>query len=47
MAKQTLEELQARHQDLLKLEESIRELHEMFMDLAMIIESQVKINNLF
>jgi t-SNARE complex subunit (syntaxin) len=42
IAKQTLEEILARHKDILKLEASIRELHEMFMDMAMLVESQVR-----
>ena len=40
-AKRTLEDIEARHADLLKLETSIKELHDMFMDMAMLVESQV------
>ena len=40
-AKQTLAEIEARHNDIMKLETSIRELHDMFMDMAMLVESQV------
>jgi t-SNARE complex subunit (syntaxin) len=40
-AKQTLADIEARHNDILKLEASIRELHDMFMDMAMLVESQV------
>lgn len=40
-AKQTLADIEARHADILKLESSIRELHDMFMDMAMLVESQV------
>ena len=40
-AKQTLADIEARHQDIVKLETSIRELHDMFMDMAMLVESQV------
>ncbi|XP_077533964.1 syntaxin-like isoform X1 [Haemaphysalis longicornis] len=39
-AKQTLAEIEARHHDIIKLEKSIRELHDMFMDMAMLVESQ-------
>lgn len=44
-AKQTLADIEARHADIIKLENSIRELHDMFMDMAMLVESQV--NNFF
>lgn len=40
-AKQTLADIEARHADIIKLENSIRELHDMFMDMAMLVESQV------
>ncbi|XP_077509963.1 syntaxin-like isoform X1 [Amblyomma americanum] len=39
-ARQTLAEIEARHHDIIKLEKSIRELHDMFMDMAMLVESQ-------
>lgn len=39
------EEVQNRHDDIIKLEASIRELHEMFQDVFMLVESQVSINN--
>ncbi|NP_999785.1 syntaxin [Strongylocentrotus purpuratus] len=39
-AKQTLRDIEARHNDIIKLESSIRELHDMFMDMAMLVESQ-------
>ena len=42
-AKQTLADIEARHNDILKLEASIRELHDMFMDMAMLVESQVSV----
>ncbi|XP_017793127.1 PREDICTED: syntaxin-1A isoform X3 [Habropoda laboriosa] len=38
-AKQTLADIEARHADIIKLENSIRELHDMFMDMAMLVES--------
>jgi len=39
-AKQALGELQDRHKDILKLENSIRELHQLFMDMAVMVEQQ-------
>lgn len=44
-AKQTLADIEARHADIIKLENSIRELHDMFMDMAMLVESQVRSNS--
>lgn len=41
-AKQTLADIEARHADIIKLENSIRELHDMFMDMAMLVENQVQ-----
>jgi len=40
IAKQTLADIEARHKDIMKLESSIKELHDMFMDMAMLVESQ-------
>lgn len=40
-ARQTLADIEARHQDIIKLETSIRELHDMFVDMAVLVESQV------
>ena len=40
-AKKSLADIEARHQDIMKLENSIKELHDMFMDMAMLVESQV------
>lgn len=40
-AKQSLKDIEARHNDIIKLENSIKELHDMFMDMAMLVESQV------
>ncbi|KAI4461041.1 syntaxin [Holotrichia oblita] len=45
-AKQTLADIEARHADIIKLENSIRELHDMFMDMAMLVENQVMENTL-
>lgn len=44
-AKQTLADIEARHADIIKLENSIRELHDMFMDMAMLVESQVRVHS--
>ena len=41
-ARQTLADIEARHDDIIKLEASIKELYEMFMDMAMLVESQVR-----
>ena len=41
-AKQTLADIEARHADIIKLESSIKELHDMFIDMAMLVESQVQ-----
>ena len=38
-----LADIEARHNDILKLEKSIRELHEMFLEMAILIESQVSL----
>lgn len=46
-AKQTLADIEARHADIIKLENSIRELHDMFMDMAMLVESQVLVHFIF
>jgi syntaxin 1A len=40
-ARQTLADIEARHADIIKLENSIRELHDMFVDMAVLVESQV------
>ncbi|XP_068677811.1 syntaxin-1A-like isoform X2 [Montipora foliosa] len=39
-ARQALGDIEARHQDIINLEKSIQELHEMFLDMAMLVESQ-------
>lgn len=39
-AKQSLADIEARHNDIIKLETSIKELHDMFMDMAMLVEQQ-------
>ena len=41
IAKQQLMEIEARHADILKIEKSIRELHEMFLDMATLVQQQV------
>ncbi|XP_010602578.1 syntaxin-2 isoform X3 [Fukomys damarensis] len=40
ITRQALNEIEARHKDIMKLETSIRELHEMFVDMAMFVETQ-------
>ncbi|XP_065055547.1 syntaxin-1A-like [Rhopilema esculentum] len=44
-AKQSLRDIEARHNDIMKLETSIRELHEMFTDMAILVESQGEMIN--
>ncbi|XP_058424968.1 syntaxin-1A isoform X2 [Diceros bicornis minor] len=40
ISKQALSEIETRHSEIIKLENSIRELHDMFRDMAMLVESQ-------
>ncbi|XP_016386775.1 syntaxin-2-like isoform X2 [Sinocyclocheilus rhinocerous] len=42
---QALNEIELRHKDILYLEASIRELHSMFMDIAMLVNSQSEMAN--
>lgn len=47
VTRQALNEIESRHKDIMRLETSIRELHEMFMDMAMFVETQGEmINNI-
>ncbi|GIX77746.1 syntaxin-1A [Caerostris extrusa] len=39
-AKQTMADIEDRHADIIKIEKSIRELHEMFLDMAVLVENQ-------
>jgi t-SNARE complex subunit (syntaxin) len=41
-AKQSLNQIEAHHRDILKLENSMKELHHMFLDLAVLVANQVK-----
>ncbi|ERE75166.1 syntaxin-2-like protein [Cricetulus griseus] len=45
ITRQALNEIESRHKDIMKLETSIRELHEMFMDMAMFVEAQGEMVN--
>ncbi|XP_049635694.1 syntaxin-3 [Suncus etruscus] len=40
ISKQALNEIESRHKDIVRLESSIKELHDMFMDIAMLVENQ-------
>ncbi|XP_057267203.1 syntaxin-3-like, partial [Pezoporus wallicus] len=40
MSKQALSEIEGRHKDIVRLESSIKELHDMFVDIAMLVENQ-------
>ncbi|XP_072000505.1 syntaxin-2 isoform X2 [Engystomops pustulosus] len=47
ITRQALNEIESRHKDIMKLESSIRELHDLFMDIAMLVETQGEmINNI-
>ncbi|KAG9353934.1 hypothetical protein JZ751_012058 [Albula glossodonta] len=47
ITREALNEIKARHRDIIQLESSIRELHQIFMDMAMLVESQGEmINNI-
>ncbi|XP_060909111.1 syntaxin-3 [Labrus mixtus] len=37
---QAMNEIEARHKDIMRLESSIKELHDMFVDIAMLVENQ-------
>lgn len=39
--RQILKDIEARHKDILSLENSVRELHDMFTDMTTLVESQV------
>lgn len=41
ISRQALSEIEGRHKDIVRLESSIKELHDMFMDIAMLVENQV------
>lgn len=43
ISKQALSEIEARHKDIVRLESSIKELHDMFVDIAMLVESQLHV----
>lgn len=47
ITEQAMNEIETRHTEIIKLENSIRELHDMFMDMAMLVESQVKTYSLW
>lgn len=40
ISQQDLNEIEARHKDIMRLESSIKELHDMFVDIAMLVENQ-------
>ncbi|MBN3309016.1 STX1A protein, partial [Amia calva] len=45
ITKQAMNEIETRHTEIIKLENSIRELHGMFVDMAMLVESQGELVN--
>ncbi|KAJ8401098.1 hypothetical protein AAFF_G00390550 [Aldrovandia affinis] len=47
ITRQALNEIESRHKDIIRLESSIKELHDMFVDMAMLVETQGEmINNI-
>ncbi|XP_035235408.1 syntaxin-2 isoform X1 [Anguilla anguilla] len=47
ITRQALNEIESRHKDIIRLESSIKELHNMFVDMAMLVETQGEmINNI-
>ncbi|KAL4593725.1 syntaxin-3-like [Arapaima gigas] len=40
ISQQALSEIESRHKDIIRLESSIKELHDMFVDIAMLVENQ-------
>ncbi|MCJ8735397.1 hypothetical protein PDJAM_G00246220 [Pangasius djambal] len=42
ITQQVLNEIESRHKDIIRLESSIKELHGMFVDMAMLVETQVE-----
>ncbi|KAL4660412.1 syntaxin-2 isoform X2 [Arapaima gigas] len=47
ITRQALNEIESRHKDIIRLENSIKELHEMFVDMAVLVETQGEmINNI-
>ncbi|XP_030631782.1 syntaxin-2 [Chanos chanos] len=47
ITRQALNEIESRHKDIIRLESSIKELHEMFVDMAILVETQGEmINNI-
>ncbi|XP_012697830.1 syntaxin-2-like [Clupea harengus] len=45
ITRKAMNEIESRHQDILRLEASIKELHEMFMDIAVLVETQGEMMN--
>ncbi|XP_041924069.1 syntaxin-1A isoform X3 [Alosa sapidissima] len=45
VTQQAVDEIETRHTEIIKLENCIRELHDMFMDMAMLVESQGELVN--
>ena len=43
MDAQQTREIEARHNDILQLEKSIKELHDLFMDMCTLVQEQVSI----
>lgn len=41
ISRQAMSEIESRHRDIVRLESSLKELHDMFLDIAMLVENQV------
>lgn len=46
-SQQVLSAIEQRHRDIIKLENCIKELHNMYLELAMLVTNQVKILEMF
>jgi len=46
ITEQAMNEIETQHNEIIKLENNIRELHDMFMDMAMLVESQVRVEQI-
>ncbi|XP_075073076.1 syntaxin-3 isoform X1 [Mixophyes fleayi] len=45
ISRQALSEIESRHRDIVRLESSLKELHDMFMDIAMLVENQGEVTD--
>ncbi|CAN2389021.1 exocytic insertion of neurotransmitter receptor to postsynaptic membrane [Pristimantis euphronides] len=45
ISRQALSEIESRHRDIVRLESSLKELHDMFLDIAMLVENQGEVTD--